>query len=516
MDDDALLGTLFAGRFNIKSLLGTGGMGSVYLAHHEVLRRHFALKVIRTELLSDTQIAMRFRVEARAASLIDHPNIIRITDSGQAEDGRFYLVMEYVEGDTLRDVLKRDGCFPVPRALDVLDQIVDALAAAHASDVLHRDLKSVNIVLTTSPRGAPDHVKILDFGLAKLLDPLSTNVTVHGEMLGTPEYMSPERCMDAPADHRSDLYSLGIIGFELLTGSVPFHDTVVATLSAHLSQPPPVPSEAAGRDDIPADLDAIILCCLAKKPEDRFQSARELQQAIRALRGGLALAPRMTGIKERAWKEQLLDTRPPDAFVVEEPEDRTVPEQRGHDTDITRRPASHEHPPAVSRNLQALEELAYALRDRRLGTPEMTIQLALLLEARDRQLLARSVLQMLQHQLEELQMTARIRESRLNQLLNQLTHEISAVGDSKPALIRSLEARGQAVTRRMTEINEEVRGQEVEIRSRAEQTEQAMAQLLAIVRKHADNLRELIRQVLPQVGHTNDLELRQLTQNAGL
>jgi serine/threonine protein kinase len=551
-DDDSLVGKLFAGRFHIESILGAGGMGSVYLARHQVLQRHFALKVIRKELLTDVTISERFRREARAASRIEHPNIIQIADFGQAEDGRLYLAMEYVDGPTLATVLHKEGAFAIPRALLVLDQITDALDAAHSSSVIHRDLKPVNILLTTT-FGYPDYVKILDFGLAKILDLQATaGLSAHGTMFGTPEYMSPERCMDTPADHRADIYSLGIIAYELVVGDVPFKGRVVQTLAAHVGDPPPVPSQASGRKDITPELDQIILHCLAKKPEQRFQSAAELADSLSALRQRLglprvtgALPPRRMAYLEKAWRAQILDHRsvpaaqaPPAEVDPEDliepstssplqsgeyvtlPTDALVevpPDPPAQDTVIVQRPdAELSDNLPVGGNMQTLEDLAYALRDRGLGVPEITLQLAQLIEVRDQQLQLRSDQKTLQHQLEEEQMTTRIRESRLSQLLHQLEHEASELGDRDPSLSRRLQVRIHAITQRLKDLSEELEGREAALGEQFELSRDSLARMRETVHQHAAELRILLRQHLPQIKERLDPELALLLENAGV
>lgn len=279
----ALIGTLFAGRFRIEAVLGVGGMGTVYLAQHEALQRMVALKVIRADLEHAAEIAPRFRREARAASRVDNPHVTTILDFGEAPGGTAYLAMEYVEGPTLDRVLAQEGALAVPRALSILEQIAAALAAAHACSVIHRDLKPNNIVLATH-NGTSDFVKILDFGLAKILDLTSTSViTPLGHTYGTPEYISPEQAVDAPLDHRADIYGFGVLAFEVLTGEVPFTGSTTAVVTAHVRTPAPPPSRVRATDDLPAALDQIVLRCLAKDPADRFPRAEELLAALRAV-----------------------------------------------------------------------------------------------------------------------------------------------------------------------------------------------------------------------------------------
>lgn len=277
---DELLGKLFADRFRVEEVLGVGGMGTVYLAQHEVLERPVALKVIRADLANSEELLPRFRREARAASRVDHPHVTYILDFGETEEGRSYMAMEYVEGPTLAHALFREGPFSVSRATAILEQIAQALVAAHACNVIHRDLKPRNIVLTEHS-GQPDFVKVLDFGLAKIVDLKSTSViTPLGHTFGTPEYISPEQAADLPVDHRADIYSLGVVAYELLTGQVPFAGNTSEVVTAHVNRVPLPPSSASGRVDIPPELDRIVQRCLEKKPEDRFQSAADLAAAL--------------------------------------------------------------------------------------------------------------------------------------------------------------------------------------------------------------------------------------------
>lgn len=282
--EDELVGTLFAGRFRIRSLLGSGGMGTVYLATHEVLRRDVAVKLLHPRLLGETKVMASFAREARAASRIDHPNVTRIFDFGHSEEGLPYLAMEYAPGSTLSQVLADEGPFAVPRAVSVLRQVAEGLAAAHAAGVVHRDLKPRNIVLQDDASGAGGAIKILDFGLAKIIDPeAGTTLTTLGSAFGTPKYMSPEQIQAEPVDHRTDIYTFGVLAFELLVGRGLFDGSTIEIIRAHLGRDPLPPAAAAKRADIPPALDELILRCLAKQPQARVQQASELRAALLAI-----------------------------------------------------------------------------------------------------------------------------------------------------------------------------------------------------------------------------------------
>lgn len=279
-----LIGARLGGRYEVASLLGEGGMGAVYLARDPVGQRVVALKVIRDELLKEGDLLPRLRREARAASRIDNPHITRILDFNQ--DGQAFLVMERIEGPTLAAVLAAEGHLPVPRALAILGQLAEGLAAAHACQVIHRDLKPGNVVLTHR-HGQPDFVKILDFGLAKIIGPTGSSVlTPMGQTFGTAEYISPEQACDLELDHRADIYSLGVVAFEMLTGQVPFTGEVVDVVAAHAHAPPPALAELAPEEQaISTELEALVGRCLAKRPAERYDSAAELRRAIQALPG---------------------------------------------------------------------------------------------------------------------------------------------------------------------------------------------------------------------------------------
>jgi serine/threonine protein kinase/Flp pilus assembly protein TadD len=263
-------GAHFGPRYTIESLIGEGGMGKVYKAHDNDLDRTVALKLVRPELASDPNSMQRFKQELLLASRISHRNILRIHDLGDVGGVKF-ISMAYVQGQDLHDVLIKSGRMPVARALNIAKQLASALDAAHAEGVVHRDLKPRNVLIDES-----DHVYVSDFGLAKSLENESaTSMTRAGEILGTPRYMSPEQAESKPADHRSDLYSLGVILFEMMTGDAPFGgNSTLQVMYQHVTAKPKDPKMA--NPELPDYLGKVILRCLEKNPAQRYQSAREV------------------------------------------------------------------------------------------------------------------------------------------------------------------------------------------------------------------------------------------------
>ena len=270
-------GTEIAGRYRVLSLVGEGGMGAVYRAEHMQLRKVFALKVLQAHNVVRPDVAARFEREAIAAGRIEHPNVVPATDFGKLPDGSFFLVLEFVKGRSLRDELN-DGAMPASRALGVMRGVIAGVRAAHEKGVIHRDLKPENIMLVDRD-GNRDFVKLLDFGIARV-DSANDGpqLTAVGAMLGTPQYMSPEQILGHAIDARTDLYSLGVIFFELLTGSCPFSGNFAALLEQHVNlAPPELPPALAAEAPRVAD---IVRVLLSKDPEKRFQTAKELAAAI--------------------------------------------------------------------------------------------------------------------------------------------------------------------------------------------------------------------------------------------
>ena len=264
------------GEYRVEQVIGRGGMGVVYSGLQPVIEKRVAIKVLNAELSADPALVRRFLDEARAVNRIRHPNIIDIFSFGQLADSRQYFVMEYLEGHTLADRLQ-SADLPGTELPPLLGQICDALDAAHAEHIVHRDLKPENIWIVEPRRGRP-FVKLLDFGIAKLLATGEPHTTQAGMLMGTPHYMSPEQCYGQAVDHRTDLYALGVILYQTYTGRLPFQGEVFAEILA--KQLTLVPDRPATIVPIPAALDDLIMRCLAKDPADRPSSARVLGEEL--------------------------------------------------------------------------------------------------------------------------------------------------------------------------------------------------------------------------------------------
>src|ERR1041384_4689066 len=291
--DDLLIGKTLAGKYRIDERLSGGGAGTVYRGTHVLMDKTVAIKVLRPSLAADEKIVARFSREARAASRISHPNALSVTDFGEDDSGHVFLVMEFLSGKTLKQLIREEGPLPLARVVDITRQIGDALHAAHSQGVVHRDLKSDNIMLLDTMTG--DHAKVLDFGIAKINEPDENrdtgSLTAPNLVIGTPQYMSPEQCsQDQEIDARSDIYSLGVILFEMLVGHVPFSaESPTMVMLKHLQEP--VPSVLDERKDLPPSIGRVIARAMAKVPANRYQNIAEFIEDLTIVSGTAQFAP---------------------------------------------------------------------------------------------------------------------------------------------------------------------------------------------------------------------------------
>jgi eukaryotic-like serine/threonine-protein kinase len=323
-DQDEYVGRTLAHKYKVEALIGEGGMGKVYRARQEALDKLVVLKVLRQSLLNDERTVARFKREAKAASRLNHPNSISILDFGQAEDGALFIAMEFVPGQDLHTVLSKEGPLPESRIARIVSQVLSALYDAHSAGVIHRDLKPENIMVEPR-RNEPDFVKVLDFGIAKIQDGTNDDgpaLTRNGFVCGTPEYMSPEQARGATLDHRSDLYAVGVILYQLVTGRLPFEsDSAVGFATKHLTEEPVPPSRRRPEVRVSPAMDRLIMRALSKSPDDRPQDAEVFKAELLAVgdkererrtvapprsRQGLAPLPRKSTLppedKTEAWK----------------------------------------------------------------------------------------------------------------------------------------------------------------------------------------------------------------------
>ncbi len=281
--EDLMIGTTLADKYRIESEIGRGGMSIVYKGRHELMDRMVAIKMLQAQLVNDQTSIKRFKQEAKAASCLTHSNVITVYDCDVAPGGQPYLVMDYLVGESLADIIKRENHVEEMRALNIFIQACDALEHAHLKGVLHRDLKSSNIMLVDF-EGKIDVVKVVDFGIAKLMPnsgKQSQNLTQTGEIFGSPIYMSPEQCLGSHLDARSDIYSMGAMLFESLMGMPPLMgDTIIDTMQMHVSSVPASFADMRHDLNIHPQFEAVVFKALEKKPEDRYASMEQFRDAL--------------------------------------------------------------------------------------------------------------------------------------------------------------------------------------------------------------------------------------------
>ncbi len=297
-----LIGSTISDRYRIERLLGEGGMGAVYQAEHTLMRKRMAIKVLHPEMTRLPEVVARFEREAMAAAHMDHPHVVTATDFGKLEDGSFFLALEFVEGASLREVIAR-GRLELGRSLHIARQMASALQRAHSLKIVHRDLKPENVMLVERD-GDPNFVKVLDFGIAKVqMGELGTNdragpeqklLTQAGMVYGTPEYMAPEQALGQPVDARADLYALGVIMYEMLTGHRPFEaESKVALLGMQVTAPVPPMAVKCAECNVPPEVEGLVRRLLAKEADDRIGDAKEVIENLGVFLSQLSTAGRI-------------------------------------------------------------------------------------------------------------------------------------------------------------------------------------------------------------------------------
>ncbi|MEM9455882.1 MAG: serine/threonine-protein kinase [Myxococcota bacterium] len=277
-------GTRLSGRYVIRRLIGGGGMSQVYVGEHETIARPVAIKVLNQELADKPGVVERFLHEARASSRVQHENVVEVTDFGEIEGGCPFMVMEYLDGEDLGETLIREGPFSWERARPMLLQVLAALQAAHDLGVIHRDIKPENI-FRISRMGSDDYIKVLDFGIAKVYDGdqviPGTPQTLSGQVMGTPAYMAPEQCVGDAIDARADLYAVGVIAFQMLTGRTPFEgDSTMDLMRQQVFEPVPAMASVDPDLDLHGPFEAVVEKALAKDPDARYQTAWDFAEAL--------------------------------------------------------------------------------------------------------------------------------------------------------------------------------------------------------------------------------------------
>ncbi|MCA9559889.1 MAG: protein kinase, partial [Myxococcales bacterium] len=287
---DPLLGITVAERYRIERRIGVGGMGTVYLGVHTRIGQKVAIKVLHERYAGDAQLTLRFENEALTYGQVTHPNLVNLHDYGRTHDGTFFMVLEYCPGISLAQLLRQEKRLEPPQATDIILQVAQGLGAAHAAGIVHRDLKPENVILTETRPGRY-HARLLDFGIAKRLDDDGPRLTQAGMVFGTPEYMAPEQARGETVDARSDVYALGCVFYELLTGKPPFTGSnKMNVMHRQASEVPPPPSFKLDTE-VPGAIETAVMRCLEKRPDDRFPDAATLIEALDGALGADRLTP---------------------------------------------------------------------------------------------------------------------------------------------------------------------------------------------------------------------------------
>ncbi|HEY9786530.1 MAG TPA: serine/threonine-protein kinase [Candidatus Obscuribacterales bacterium] len=283
-DAGELIGKVIDDKYEVVSLLGLGGMGAVYMARHKDINRVVALKVLLKHLVAEKRAKERFRQEAKAAGSLHHANLIAVHDFGFINDEQPFLVMDYLDGESLEDILESSGALSAVRFLNIFVQVCKGLSHAHGLGLIHRDLKPSNVMIVKGEENE-DIVKVVDFGIAKVLpqgDEKGQKLTKTGHVFGSPLYMSPEQCLGKPLDARSDIYSLGCLMYECLAGKPPLSgETTMSTLLKHINDLPDPLGKKEGADEVPAEIEKFIFKCLDKDPNKRFASTQEMASELK-------------------------------------------------------------------------------------------------------------------------------------------------------------------------------------------------------------------------------------------
>ncbi len=508
MSGNSLVGSVIAGRFRVVEQLGEGSMGEVYVAEHTVLNRKLAIKVLKTEVETEPRLVERFRREARAASRLDHPNIVYIADFGQTEDGRLYLAMEYTPGRDLYEEMERfmPGHMPLPRALKLVIQIAQALESAHNAGVVHRDLKPENMLLIEERAGG-ERVKILDFGMAKILgDSEDYQLTRQGEVFGSPAYMSPEQITSGPPDPRMDLYSLGVLTFEICTGRLPFlHQNITRMLIAHQQELPPSPSSVLpeGEPPLPPELETLILRCMEKDPARRPASATEVLAGLRSSLEALqekspasayvsVASLASVQFEEMDFDEPTLirkDAIAPEVDPTRAPSQGVEVQRLGLDANQTWE---------WDRICKKAKRLAAELRDHRLGSASLTTLLSTLQDLDEQVMALETEIALLTSKQEDLDNLSRERESRLRYAVVDLSVERGRLLDepgSDDTVLADLDYQIQMLETRIADV---FKDREAQL-DRVQQERDALEQRLVAAKEHQGDAETRLLRTLHEV-----------------